>query len=126
MLVALLHEFFTRDRLTLCASQQYRPDRRLLFWRFDMTASTLGWMATALFAASYLFRQPSTLRKIQAAAACLWIIYGAAIGAMPVVITNVIVAIAALLSSSGRRSGWTEQWSARLNRQSGQQHGTAL
>ena len=31
-----------------------------------MIASSLGWMATALFAASYLFRQSATLRRIQA------------------------------------------------------------
>jgi hypothetical protein len=92
-----------------------------------MTASSLGWMATALFAVSYLFRQPSTLRKIQAAAACLWIIYGATAGATPVVVANLMVAIAALLSSSSGKSAWTEQWSARLNRQPGQkQHGAAL
>lgn len=84
-----------------------------------MKASSLGWMATALFAASYLFRQAATLRKIQAAAACLWIIYGVTIGAMPVVVANLIVAVAALLSASGGKSTWSEQGLARLNRPTG-------
>jgi hypothetical protein len=84
-----------------------------------MIASSLGWMATALFAASYLFRQSATLRRIQAAAACLWIVYGVSIGAMPVVVANLIVAVAALLSASGGKSTWSEQGLARLNRPTG-------
>jgi hypothetical protein len=84
-----------------------------------MTTSSLGWIATAIFAASYLFRQPAALRKMQAAAACLGIIYGITIGAGPVVVANLMVAIAALLSSYRGKSAWTEQWAARLNRQSG-------
>jgi hypothetical protein len=64
-----------------------------------MTISMLGWVATCVFAASYFFREASALRKIQAVAACLWIIYGVAIGAVPVVVANVIVAGAALYSS---------------------------
>ncbi|MGC9950328.1 MAG: hypothetical protein ABSF64_28520 [Bryobacteraceae bacterium] len=59
----------------------------------------LGWSATAVFSASYFFRQPAALRRIQAVAACLWIAYGLLIGAFPVVAANVIVAAAALYSS---------------------------
>jgi len=59
----------------------------------------LGWTATAVFASSYLFRGPATLRRIQAAAACLWMAYGIAIHALPVVVANAIVAGAALWSS---------------------------
>jgi hypothetical protein len=59
----------------------------------------LGWAATAVFSASYFFRQPAALRRIQAVAACLWIAYGILIGAFPVVAANVIVAAAALYSS---------------------------
>ena len=44
----------------------------------------MGWLATAIFSASYFFRGPATLRRIQAAAACLWIVYGVAIRAWPV------------------------------------------
>jgi len=63
----------------------------------------LGWTATAVFAASYLFREPSALRRIQAAAACLWVAYGLAIHALPVVAANTIVAGAALWSSWPKR-----------------------
>ena len=65
--------------------------------------SLLGWTATAIFSASYFFRQPAALRRIQAAAACLWIAYGLLIGAFPVVAANMIVAVAALYSSWPRR-----------------------
>jgi hypothetical protein len=59
----------------------------------------LGWVATALFALSYFFKAPIALRRIQAAAAALWILYGAAIHALPVVASNGIVAGLALWSS---------------------------
>jgi hypothetical protein len=65
----------------------------------------IGWVATAIFSASYFFRRPAMLRRIQAVAACLWIAYGLAIGALPVVAANVIVALAALYSSFLRRQG---------------------
>jgi hypothetical protein len=64
-----------------------------------MTVSMLGWVATAIFAASYFYREASKLKKIQAAAACLWILYGMAIGAVPVIVANLIVAGAALYSA---------------------------
>jgi hypothetical protein len=69
--------------------------------------NTIGWIATALFAASYFFRQPAALRRIQAGAACLWIVYGILLGALPVVAANVLVAIAALWSS--RKSNAMEE-----------------
>jgi hypothetical protein len=37
-------------------------------------SSLLGWLATAVTAGSYLSRQAATLKKIQAAAACLRVI----------------------------------------------------
>ena len=61
----------------------------------------LGWLAPAIFSASYFFRGAGALRRLQAAAACLWIAYGAAIHAWPVVIANLIVAIAAAATSGG-------------------------
>jgi hypothetical protein len=64
----------------------------------------LGWVATAAFGVSYLTRSPSALRRIQAAAAVLWIIYGVLIGALPVVVANAIVAGLAVLSSFRRPS----------------------
>lgn len=59
----------------------------------------LGWAATALFAASYFCREPRTLRRVQALAALLWIAYGIALPAPPVVVANVVVASLALWSS---------------------------
>jgi hypothetical protein len=65
--------------------------------------SWIGWVATAVFASSYLYKQQATLRRIQAAAAVLWIIYGVLIHAFPVVVANAIVASVALFSSFGRQ-----------------------
>jgi hypothetical protein len=64
--------------------------------------SWIGWVATAVFAGSYLCKDPAALRRVQAAAAVLWVIYGALIGAAPVVVANIIVAGAALYSSASR------------------------
>ncbi len=80
-----------------------------------MTISMLGWVATGAFTTSYLFRKAATLTKIQAAAACLWILYGLAIGAAPVVAANLIVAGAALYSSS-RRPPTAARGAARVQR----------
>jgi hypothetical protein len=63
-----------------------------------MTTSGLGWLATALFVASYLVKRSATLRKIQASAPCLWIFCGIAISAVPVIVANAIVAGAELYS----------------------------
>jgi len=63
----------------------------------------LGWVATALFAGSYLLKQPVALRRTQALAAGLWIVYGAVIHAAPVVAANLIVAFLALWSSFARQ-----------------------
>jgi hypothetical protein len=59
----------------------------------------IGWAATALFAASYLCKEPTTLRRVQALAASVWIAYGVLIQAPPVVVANVVVAVLALASS---------------------------
>jgi hypothetical protein len=64
-----------------------------------MRLDLIGWIATAIFSSSYFFRAPKSLRRIQAAAALLWVVYGLAIGALPVVAANVIVAAAAIYSS---------------------------
>ena len=68
-----------------------------------MNLTMIGWLATAVFASSYLFRRPLMLRRIQAGAAFLWVIYGLAIDAVPVVVANLIVAGAALYSSFAQR-----------------------
>jgi len=62
----------------------------------------LGWLATAAFASSYLFKEPIALRRSQAFAALLWVAYGAMIHALPVVVANLVVAGAALYSSLSR------------------------
>ena len=63
----------------------------------------IGWIATAVFSSSYFFRQPAALRRIQAGAALLWIVYGVAIHALPVVVANGVVAAAALYSAGSRK-----------------------
>jgi hypothetical protein len=83
-----------------------------------MTISMLGWVATCVFAASYFFREASALKKIQAIAACLWIIYGFAIGAVPVVVANMIVAGAALYSSLRRPTALDEGATAHIQKPS--------
>jgi hypothetical protein len=64
-----------------------------------MTVDLIGWIATAIFAGSYLCHDPSKLRRIQALAACLWVAYGAILGAAPVVVANLLVAGFAVWSS---------------------------
>jgi len=59
----------------------------------------VGWIATLLFAASYFCRQPRTLRLTQAAAALVWLAYGVALRATPVIVANLIVASLALWSA---------------------------
>jgi len=66
-------------------------------------ADAIGWIATAVFSVSYFCRRPTALRRIQAGAACLWIVYGLKIGAIPVVAANAVVAAAALYSSRAQR-----------------------
>ena len=55
----------------------------------------LGWVATAVFVSSYFFKRPALLRAAQMFGACLWILYGAIIGAIPVVVANALVFAAA-------------------------------
>jgi len=68
--------------------------------------SWIGWVATALFAASYFCRHPGRLRLVQALAALLWIGYGIAIAATPVIVANVIVATIAAASAWRQRSNY--------------------
>jgi hypothetical protein len=60
----------------------------------DMT-DMLGWVATAVFVGSYFFTRPALLRAAQMLGATLWIVYGAMIGAIPVVVANGLVLAAA-------------------------------
>jgi hypothetical protein len=65
--------------------------------------SWIGWVATAIFAGSYLCKQGVNLRRVQAVAALLWIGYGVAIGATPVIVANLIVAGMAIVSGFRRQ-----------------------
>lgn len=72
-----------------------------------MRLDWIGWIATAVFASSYLFKQPMALRRVQAGAALLWVIYGSIIHAFPVVVANLVVAGMAVYSSKSWRAGKT-------------------
>jgi hypothetical protein len=63
----------------------------------------IGWIATAVFVVSYFRRSPDAMRRIQALAAVLWIGYGIAIKAAPVIVANLVVAAVATISSFQRR-----------------------
>lgn len=63
----------------------------------------IGWFATGVFAVSYFVKDAAMLRRIQALAALMWIGYGFAIGSMPVIGANAIVAGLALYSSLRRQ-----------------------
>ena len=71
--------------------------RAYLKWCSDDGSIGLGCNRRVLL--FLLFRAPQYLRWIQAAAAQLWIVYGALLHATPVVAANVIVALAAMGSS---------------------------
>ncbi len=58
----------------------------------------LGWIATALFAASYFCKTSRAMRRVQALAALLWVGYGIWMNALPIIVANVIVAALAVYS----------------------------
>ncbi len=64
-----------------------------------MKFELIGWVATAVFASSYFWKQPQNLRRVQALAAVLWVVYGAIIHAVPVIVANLIVATVACWTS---------------------------
>lgn len=68
----------------------------------------LGWCATAVFVASYFATKPEVMRRVQMAGALLWVAYGVALPAMPVIAANLLVVSAAA-------------WTARRPRRDGQQ-----
>lgn len=73
-----------------------------------LTLDLIGWVATATFAVSYFVKDAAALRRIQAVAALIWIGYGLAIGSMPVIAANVIVASLAAYSSLRRQPALSE------------------
>jgi hypothetical protein len=52
----------------------------------------IGWVATAMTVGSYFCRNQLTLRRVQAVSAVVWMSYGVAISARPIITANVIVA----------------------------------
>jgi hypothetical protein len=60
-----------------------------------MIVEYLGWLATAVFVSSYFFSRAAMLRRAQIAGASLWMVYGFALGAWPVVVANALVFAAA-------------------------------
>jgi hypothetical protein len=74
----------------------------------------LGWIATAVFVASYFCARPSTLKGVQMAGALMWVAYGLLIGASPVVVANLLVFSAAAWTMA--RTRWnTESTGMRKN-----------
>jgi hypothetical protein len=59
----------------------------------------LGWAASAVVVWSYFFRDPKALRRVQAFGAVIWTAYGVALGALPIIVVNIIVTAVALWSS---------------------------
>ena len=51
----------------------------------------LGWLATAVFVASYLCRGSDALKRVQMIGALMWVAYGLLIRATPVVAANLLV-----------------------------------
>jgi len=65
---------------------------------------SVGWVATAVFTASYWFRRADLLRAVQMVGALLWIVYGLAIEARPVILANVLLLAAATLAALRSRA----------------------
>ena len=59
----------------------------------------VGYLATAVVLCSYLFKNPSTLRRIQAMGAVLWMLYGFLLHSGPVIVANLLIVGLALWSS---------------------------
>lgn len=59
---------------------------------------SLGWIATGVFTLSYFAKGADKLRWIQAVAAVFWMTYGIRIHALPVIVANMIVTVAAVYS----------------------------
>jgi hypothetical protein len=58
-------------------------------------ADCIGWIATAVFVASYFFSKPAMLRGLQMLGAALWMCFGILIASKPVIVSNVLVFAAA-------------------------------
>ena len=64
----------------------------------------IGWAATAIFLTSYACTDTRRLRLMQAAAALVWVGYGAMLNAIPIIVANLLVAgVAAYSAIQGLR-----------------------
>jgi hypothetical protein len=77
------------------AANVRKPLNGIFVRRLPDVVNDLGWIATAVFVASYLFSHPLALRLAQMIGALLWISYGLFIHASPVIAANALVFIAA-------------------------------
>jgi hypothetical protein len=68
---------------------------------------TVGWIATAVFVASYFFSKPAMLRLLQMLGAVLWMAFGVLIASKPVIAANVLVFAAAAWTLMRRRAADT-------------------
>ena len=59
----------------------------------------VGYLATGVVLCSYLFKNPSTLRRIQALGAVVWMLYGVLLHSGPVIVANLLIVGIALWSS---------------------------
>jgi hypothetical protein len=59
----------------------------------------IGWVATALFLASYACKSQTRLRLTQAAAALVWMAYGVVLQAVPMIVANLLVAAVAVYTT---------------------------
>jgi hypothetical protein len=64
----------------------------------------VGWIATAVFVASYFFSKPALLRLLQMLGALLWMAFGVLIASKPVIASNVLVFAAAAWTLWRRRA----------------------
>lgn len=69
----------------------------------SLMIDAIGWVASVVFAASYLCKDQRTLRWVQAVAALLWMTYGILLNAKPVIVANAVVALMAVVSTFWRR-----------------------
>ena len=69
----------------------------------------LGWIATAVFVGSYFCAAPEMLKRVQMLGALMWVVYGALIGASPVVAANLLVFGAAGWTMGREKTGAGQQ-----------------
>jgi hypothetical protein len=70
----------------------------------DRFADTVGWVATAVFVASYFSGRAEVLVRVQIAGALIWMGYGVLTKAPPVIAANLLVVAAALWKARRERA----------------------